>query len=107
MLFVVSSSRRKSQCAKFRCVIHYFDRLKERGLENTTGHVIYSRRVLSDFPTLDWWTRNTLPLCSVEVFENGTIEESGEDTLQVDFAARHVGGGVLRTGRVQVSLLFS
>ena len=95
-------NRRKSQSAKFQCVIHYFDRLKECGLENISGHVIYNRRVLSDIPTLQWWTENSLPLCPVEVYENGSIENSGEETMQVDFAARHVGGGILATGRVQV-----
>jgi poly(ADP-ribose) glycohydrolase len=45
-------------------------------------------------------------LCALTVDREGFIEDAGCRTLQVDFAASHIGGGVLRGGRVQEEIRF-
>lgn len=44
------------------------------------------------------WQHNSLPLCPFEVDEDNSIEDSGGHTLQVCFASRNLGGGVLEEG---------
>jgi poly(ADP-ribose) glycohydrolase len=41
-----------------------------------------------------------------EIFDRGTIEDDGQGTLQIDFANRHLGGGVLHTGCIQEEIRF-
>jgi hypothetical protein len=43
----------------------------------------------------------SLPLCPIDLRAGGTIEDDGYGTLQIDFANRFLGGGVLTRGCVQ------
>jgi len=43
----------------------------------------------------------SLPLCPIELHPSGTIEDDGYGMLQIDFANRFLGGGVLTRGCVQ------
>lgn len=49
------------------------------------------------------WSAMHLPLSKLYVSHTGTIEDDGHGMLQVDFANEYIGGGVLRSGCVQVS----
>eukprot|EP00118_Oscarella_pearsei_P012380 m.90909 g.90909 ORF g.90909 m.90909 type:complete len:461 (+) comp36668_c0_seq6:825-2207(+) len=100
------ASRRKTQAAKFRCILHYFEHVQEHGLASLPGHVTFKRLVLDPPPSLEDWLQNTKPLCRVEVLPKAAIENTGALTLQVDFANRYLGGGVLETGRVQEEIRF-
>ena len=51
-----------------------------------------------------YWCASSAPLCAVAARASGTIEDAGEQYLQLDFANRVVGGGVLRNGCVQAEL---
>ncbi|RUS74880.1 hypothetical protein EGW08_017368 [Elysia chlorotica] len=48
-----------------------------------------------------------LRLCPVSVQHTGVIEDSGSGAVQVDFANRSIGGGVLGRGKVQEEIYFS
>ncbi|KAL5004025.1 hypothetical protein ScPMuIL_017481 [Solemya velum] len=97
-----------SQNAKLRCILNYFNRIAVSG-RCPAGSIIYSRQVipLCEVPTLDTWLNCNSVLCPVIVHQDGVIEDSGYETLHVDFANRFIGGGVLGRGRVQEEIKFS
>ena len=47
------------------------------------------------------WSSSEAPLCELRAAAAGTIEDDGAGMVEVDFANRIVGGGVLRSGCVQ------
>ena len=53
--------------------------------------------------SLDDWLSCDQSLCPISVHEEGVIDDAPPTALHVDFANRKIGGGVLGTGRVQVS----
>jgi poly(ADP-ribose) glycohydrolase len=85
---------------KFRCILQYFDRMSEKISE---GNVSFHRQTLNDFPK---WSqsKNTIP--EIKISTDGTIEDDGINMLQVDFANKIVGGGVLGHGCVQEEIRF-
>lgn len=52
------------------------------------------------------WANSTAQLQKLLVTANGTIEDNGTGMLQVDFANKFVGGGVLEDGCVQEEIRF-
>lgn len=75
----------------------------------------------NQLPLIPDWKSSEYPLCTVSIEKNKSIEDSGSRTLQVtlflwyasndffnqvDFAASHIGGGVLGGGRVQEEIRF-
>lgn len=97
-----------SQRAKFKCVLHYFDRVMAEK-NRLTGTLIFSRQVIKqeELPTLDTWLNCPAELCMVEVHPDGLIEDSSSHAVEVDFANRFIGGGVLSRGRVQEEIRFT
>ena len=51
-----------------------------------------------ELPQIIEWLNNSLPLCPFEIDEDNSIEDSGGHTLQVCFASKNLGGGVLGEG---------
>ncbi|KAK7090158.1 uncharacterized protein [Littorina saxatilis] len=96
------------QVAKLRCILHYFERTMEAGLERH-GSITFHRQVAdrSVLPTLEDMNKSETELCSVLVHPTGAIEDVGASALQVDFASRSIGGGVLGRGGVQEEIRFS
>jgi poly(ADP-ribose) glycohydrolase len=90
------------QLAKLRCMLGYFDRISTSELP---GRIVVARRALSPRAASEW-RGDPRPLTALTVDERGAIEDT-EQHLQVDFANRHLGGGVLRRGSVQEEIRFS
>eukprot|EP00462_Mataza_sp_D1_P001568 CAMPEP_0175088498 /NCGR_PEP_ID=MMETSP0086_2-20121207/281_1 /TAXON_ID=136419 /ORGANISM="Unknown Unknown, Strain D1" /LENGTH=601 /DNA_ID=CAMNT_0016360937 /DNA_START=24 /DNA_END=1829 /DNA_ORIENTATION=- len=112
---------------KLRCIFHYFSRVA-RELGGPTRLVAFGRYVLSPHHIQD--LDSALPvaisqvppqplpsassssslspvsLCGVQVRETGCIEEETVGTIQIDFANKFIGGGVLRSGCVQEEIRF-
>lgn len=66
-----------------------------------------SLQVLSrELPSVLEWQGNSLPLCPLEVDQDNCVEDSGGHTLQVCFASRHLGGGVLEEGCSEEEIRF-
>lgn len=88
---------------KVKCILHYFKRVCE---DMPTGVLTFQRRFIrkDDFPDFE---QSTTKLSSVNVTMSAdqTIEE-GAGMLQVDFANRYLGGGVLGWGCVQEEIRF-
>ena len=86
---------------KLRCIIHYFDRVTSK---MPTGTVTYHRQVLRDKPN---WEKCADRLTKLHASAVRMIEDVGVGMLQVDFANRFMGGGVLGHGCVQEEIRFA
>jgi poly(ADP-ribose) glycohydrolase len=86
---------------KIRCIIHYFNRIIT---EDHSGVVTFTRNSVR-YPVV--WTRSRKVLLLPAVDPNLKIEDAGADTLQVDFANKRVGGGILGRGCVQEEIRFA
>ncbi|RQM26438.1 hypothetical protein B5M09_008470 [Aphanomyces astaci] len=104
---------------KLVTVLHYFSRFTTDNLCDNTNHrydqqvITYARHVLdTTTPSTDsgmagdsgGWA-DTLPWTSVHVHANGAIEDD-VGAVQVDFANKFAGGGVLGHGCVQEEIRF-
>lgn len=96
------ASRAPQEQAKLRCVLHYFDRIAE-GPPRGTLRVV--RRV-EPARTAEDWAREEAPLGPLTEVPSGGIEDA-DGCLQVDFANRYLGGGVLSGGCVQEEIRFA
>ncbi|KAF7988092.1 hypothetical protein HCN44_007586, partial [Aphidius gifuensis] len=87
---------------KLRCLIHYFRRVTSVAPQGT---VTFQRRYipLDDCPE---WGKMTHQLPPLHITSVGTIESNAVGLLQVDFANKEVGGGVLDWGCVQEEIRF-
>ncbi|XP_060065786.1 uncharacterized protein LOC132546105 [Ylistrum balloti] len=102
-----------SQFAKLRCILNYFEQVGERG-KTLEGNVTYVRQVSfilfapwEEMPTMDSWLNCEQELCPLRVYEDGLIEDAGCEAVEVDFANKYIGGGVLGRGRVQEEIRFT
>ncbi|CAH1983932.1 unnamed protein product [Acanthoscelides obtectus] len=105
-LFAASQrpKRKDSVMEKLRCLIHYFRRVTERC---PVGVLTFERRFIhrSTMPRWDMLD-NIIGRTKLHVNSAGTIEDDGIGLLQVDFAHKLVGGGVLEYGCVQEEIRF-
>lgn len=95
-------SQRKNE--KLKAILHYFyvvtnDDTKPKGL------VTFERRCLRSTDIPDWKRCDKL-MPKLHVTSQGSIETEGVGMLQIDFASKWVGGGVLNNGLVQEEILF-
>nr|XP_054771282.1 uncharacterized protein LOC129279206 [Lytechinus pictus] len=104
------SNEENSQTAKLRCILNYFNRLATNfSASGPPGSITFTRKVLArdEMPMLETWKDSRLQLCPLVVRPDGSIEEAGSSSLQVDFANEYIGGGVLESGCVQEEIRFS
>ncbi|XP_076162442.1 poly(ADP-ribose) glycohydrolase isoform X2 [Ptiloglossa arizonensis] len=95
-------NRCESVMEKMKCIFHYFKRVTSKAPE---GVVTIQRRYIpkSDCPK---WGEQLQKLPPLHITSKGTIETEGAGLLQVDFANKYVGGGVLGLGCVQEEIRF-
>ncbi|KAK6316292.1 hypothetical protein J4Q44_G00138160 [Coregonus suidteri] len=95
-------SERKRE--KLRAILHYFHTVTDQATR-PSGLVTFERRYISDRDMPNWRScKETVP--KLHVTSAGCIEEQGTGMLQVDFACKMIGGGVLGSGLVQEEILF-
>ncbi|XP_041350865.1 uncharacterized protein LOC121369852 [Gigantopelta aegis] len=96
-----------AQIAKLRMILNYFERITQKDSE-LTGNIVYCRQVIEPkrLPTLEDLRTSTVALCPVPVYRYGNLEDIRSDGIQVDFANRYIGGGVLGRGKVQEEIRF-
>ena len=98
-----------SQGNKLRCLLGYFERLREAEeageAEFLSMCVTVARRKLGrEEADAIAWKECSKPLVPLQSLTEGLIEEA-HGCLQVDFANSYIGGGVLGFGNVQVGML--
>ncbi|XP_044761795.1 poly(ADP-ribose) glycohydrolase-like isoform X2 [Coccinella septempunctata] len=103
----ISSQRpryRDSVAEKIKCILHYFRRVTKT---EPKGVITVERRFLHKTEIPRWDTlQNNLGNTRVHIANTGTIEDDGLGFLQIDFANKYVGGGVLGYGCVQEEIRF-
>lgn len=89
---------------KLKCIVNYFRRVTRNV---PTGVVTFTRRCMADKELIRWdkWDGN-FKATKLHVTPHGTIEDQGRGLLQVDFANKFLGGGVLGHGCVQEEIRF-
>lgn len=87
---------------KLKCLFHYFRRVCHKP---PPGSLTFTRQYVtpSHIPT---WEYSSHYFRKLHVASKGTIEDYGKGMLQVDFANKMVGGGVLGWGCVQEEIRF-
>jgi poly(ADP-ribose) glycohydrolase len=90
---------------KLKCIIHYFERISSC---MPAGNVSFERKVLPFKHNIEnnFWGRSKISLCELKVFSSGLIEDQPSEALEVDFANKYLGGGVLQRGCVQEEIRF-
>ncbi|KAG5896259.1 hypothetical protein JTB14_033556 [Gonioctena quinquepunctata] len=105
-LFAAHDRSKRQDCVteKLKCVIHYFRRVTNA---SPMGVVTFERKCITK-SNMPRWDRLNNNLGNTKMYINscGTIEDDGLGFLQVDFANRNVGGGVLGYGCVQEEIRF-
>ncbi|XP_039961017.1 poly(ADP-ribose) glycohydrolase [Bactrocera tryoni] len=100
----------KAVIEKIKCICHYFRRVcpTERDSSNVpTGVVTFARRSLEPAELPNWAEcKAPLGVTPLHITSDGTIEDQGFGLLQVDFANKFLGGGVLGGGCVQEEIRF-
>ncbi|XP_050444610.1 poly(ADP-ribose) glycohydrolase-like isoform X1 [Cataglyphis hispanica] len=105
-LFAAYSEEKHNQCEsvmeKIKCLLHYFRRVTAKAPE---GVITIERRYIPRENCPKWNLQNQ-KLPPLHITSKGTIENEGAGLLQVDFANKYVGGGVLGLGCVQEEIRF-
>ena len=97
-----------SQLTKLTCILEYFRQIREHETKGDTDYlnrrITFQRRFLS-IETTPNYSESTAQLLGFKSLPTGLIEDA-HGCLQVDFANRFIGGGVLVTGNVQEEIRF-
>ncbi|CAH1794556.1 unnamed protein product [Owenia fusiformis] len=101
-LFSRGSRYNTRKAEKLHCIFHYFKRVTD---EMPQGTITFRRQVI-DHNKCPNWASSDKPLTRLHVTSKGTIEDDGKGMLQVDFANKFLGGGVLGHGCVQEEIRF-
>ncbi|XP_056117556.1 poly(ADP-ribose) glycohydrolase [Rhinichthys klamathensis goyatoka] len=92
------------QAEKLRAIFHYFNTVTNE-TSKPDGLVTFERICIQPSNLPDWNNRKET-LKNLHISSKGSIEKEGAGMLQVDFASKYIGGGVLKSGLVQEEILF-
>ncbi|CAF3333006.1 unnamed protein product [Rotaria sp. Silwood1] len=93
---------RQNKLEKLKCILHYFNRVTEH---MPNGVITFQRVSLPKHRFPSWHELNT-GLCDLNMTTGKKIEDI-KNVLQVDFANKYIGGGVLGGGCVQEEIRFT
>ncbi|XP_050294562.1 poly(ADP-ribose) glycohydrolase [Anthonomus grandis grandis] len=97
--------RKDCVCEKLKCICNYFRRVTQNV---PLGTITFERKFIPRSNMPRWDTlKNNLGNTRIHLDSEGTIEENGRGFLQVDFANKNIGGGVLAYGCVQEEIRFA
>ncbi|KAA0704232.1 Poly(ADP-ribose) glycohydrolase [Triplophysa tibetana] len=95
---------------KLRAIFQYFHTVTNddphQPAEAKPDGVVTFERISIPNEKLPKWKNEKKLLRNLHVSSKGSIEKEGSGLLQVDFACKYIGGGVLGTGLVQEEILF-
>lgn len=97
-----NGSKNQAKIEKLWCIYHYFERL-----QNLPNLKITYIRVCSPIMTEKQWLDSSKKMKKVTIKAQGSIEDYIKDTIQLDFANKYLGGGVLNNGDVQEEIRFT
>ncbi|XP_051542197.1 poly(ADP-ribose) glycohydrolase-like [Myxocyprinus asiaticus] len=95
---------------KLRAIFHYFTTVTSDSSDvppqSKPDGLVTFERISIPASQLPDWKNQKKTLKHLEISSKGSIEEEGTGMLQVDFACKYIGGGVLGSGLVQEEILF-
>ncbi|XP_039532274.1 poly(ADP-ribose) glycohydrolase isoform X1 [Pimephales promelas] len=97
------------QAEKLRAIFHYFNTVTNESPQDSASKpdgLVTFERISIPPSQLPNWNNRKEPLKNLHIASKGSIEEDGLGMLQVDFASKYIGGGVLKSGLVQEEILF-
>ncbi|XP_051539820.1 poly(ADP-ribose) glycohydrolase-like [Myxocyprinus asiaticus] len=104
----LGKSAQKAQ--KLRAIFHYFNMVTRDSSdvlpETKPDGLVTFERISIPPPQLPDWKNQKKTLKHLQISSKGLIEKEGTGMLQVDFACKFIGGGVLGSGLVQEEILF-
>lgn len=101
------AERSAIKAEKIKCVLEYFLHVSSK-IENKQemdSLISFERRCLPSAFQPDW-AKSNQTLCEISASTDGVIEDA-EGHLQVDFANKYIGGGILGQGMVQEEIRFA
>ena len=103
---------RKSQRAKLRGILQYFDYLDAGGERALDGRLLLSRQVMlaRQWLTIEDWLESSAGLCPLSIRHEGRLERTElepKPAAQVCFASRSLGDAVLGSGCTQETIQVS
>lgn len=99
------SSTSPSSIEKIKCIIHYFDVVLSDNYKNNNFNVVYERRSIKE--EINWGKVSKLFNKDSAKIDLDKKIEFCEESEQVDFANKMIGGGILGNGCVQEEIQFS
>eukprot|EP00116_Pleurobrachia_bachei_P005219 sb/3465481/ len=105
-IFISLNQKCPQNLAKLCMLMNYFERCRVGRYLTDTPVTIYRYQSLSPL-TMEQWLASNEPLQPLTLNTTGFISDAGHTALEVDFANRWIGGGVLNRGAVQEEILFS
>ncbi|GFT97314.1 poly(ADP-ribose) glycohydrolase [Nephila pilipes] len=99
-LFYGVKNKTSTRTEKLKCLLNYFRRITSK---EPSGTVTFHRQFLQELPK---WGESRKGIRTAVIKHDGVIETEGYGMLQVDFANKYVGGGVLGGGCVQEEIRF-
>ncbi|KAI7793622.1 putative polyADP-ribose glycohydrolase, partial [Triplophysa rosa] len=104
------AAKEAQKAQKLRAIFQYFHTVTNEDphqpeVLKPDGLVTFERICIPQEQLPKWKNEKKL-LRNLHVSSKGSIEEEGSGLLQVDFACKYIGGGVLGTGLVQEEILF-
>ncbi|KAK9968709.1 hypothetical protein ABG768_003020 [Culter alburnus] len=104
------SAKSALQAEKLRAIFHYFDTVTNESPHQDSASkpdgLVTFERICIPSQHLPNWKNRKEPLKNLHISSEGSIEKAGTGMLQVDFASKYIGGGVLKSGLVQEEILF-
>uniref|UniRef100_A0A672P0D9 poly(ADP-ribose) glycohydrolase n=1 Tax=Sinocyclocheilus grahami TaxID=75366 RepID=A0A672P0D9_SINGR len=95
---------------KLRAIFHYFNTVTNENHDQDPASkpdgLVSFERISIPPSQLPDWNKQKMPLRNLHISSEGSIEKEGTGMLQVDFASKYIGGGVLKSGLVQEEILF-
>ncbi|XP_043087500.1 poly(ADP-ribose) glycohydrolase isoform X2 [Puntigrus tetrazona] len=101
--------RLQQKAEKLRAIFHYFNTVTKESHEPDSAKpdgLVSFERISIPPSQLPDWNKKKMPLRNLHISSEGSIEKEGTGMLQVDFASKYIGGGVLKSGLVQEEILF-
>ncbi|XP_077099762.1 poly(ADP-ribose) glycohydrolase [Siphateles boraxobius] len=95
---------------KLRAIFHYFDTVTNENPHQDSASkpdgLVTFERICTPPSNLPKWDNRKETLKNLHISSKGSIENEGAGMLQVDFASKYIGGGVLKSGLVQEEIFF-
>lgn len=97
----------RSCSSKLISMINYFSVLHQRQQQGVPlSNLLTFHRIVESPKPLSYWTTSDHILTTFTHYSNIAIEDYSSPSLQVDFANKYIGGGVMETGCVQEEICF-